>query len=160
MNQSSSKLEHTRLAILQHLQQQQEDRRDSREQLQAKARMAVSPRSGSGRLTGLTDVSRNWWEHHPAHTVLELATPALSVYARRQPLKFLGIAAAAGALFMLARPWKLISLTSVVLALARSSYVTNAISAALAGGGGGGAQQDTAHADQAELEQQHHTTIE
>ena len=47
---------------------------------------------------------RAWWRHHPAHMALELATPALSGYARRKPVQFLGIAAAVGAVVLVARP--------------------------------------------------------
>lgn len=129
MSHSSDKLAQTRLAILEHIERKKEDRRDSREQLQAKARMAVSP--GSRRFAGMGAVSRNWWEHHPAHTLVELATPLLSSYGRRKPLQFLGIAAAAGALFIFARPWKLISLTGLAVALLKSPMVTSAISGVL-----------------------------
>ncbi|AEG94198.1 hypothetical protein [Ramlibacter tataouinensis] len=131
MTRSSDKLAQTRLAIVEHLQRKQENRRESQEQLQTKARKAVSPRRSPGRFSGFGDVGRNWWQHHPAHTVLELATPVLSRYAARKPAQFLGIAAVAGAAFVFARPWKLISLTGVLVALLRSSVVTNAISHAM-----------------------------
>jgi len=84
-----------------------------------------------GWLGGLGHAVRGWWRHHPAHMVLELATPALSGYARRKPVQFLGIAAAAGAVFLVARPWKLISATGLLMAVLKSSQVTGLVLSAM-----------------------------
>ncbi len=72
-----------------------------------------------------------WWRHHPAHLGLELATPALSAYARRKPVQFLGIAAAVGAVAMVARPWRLISATGLIVALVKSSQLSSVIMSAM-----------------------------
>jgi hypothetical protein len=73
-----------------------------------------------------------WWRGHPAHLVLELATPVLSRYAARKPLQLAGIAAAAGAVVAIARPWRLLSATGMVLAVARSSPWSSVLLSALA----------------------------
>ena len=62
---------------------------------------------------------------------LELATPALSAYAGRKPLQFLGIAAAAGAVVVIARPWRLISVTGLLVAIAKSSQLSTVLMSAL-----------------------------
>lgn len=80
---------------------------------------------------GLGHAVRAWWRHHPAHMALELATPALSGYARRKPVQFLGIAAAAGAVILIARPWKLISATGLLMAVLKSSQVSGLILSAM-----------------------------
>jgi hypothetical protein len=62
---------------------------------------------------------------------LELATPVLAAYASKKPAQFLGIAAAVGALVMVVRPWRLISLTGLVVALVKSSQLSSVIMSAM-----------------------------
>ncbi|MCM2253481.1 MAG: hypothetical protein NDJ19_14060 [Ramlibacter sp.] len=62
---------------------------------------------------------------------LELATPALSAFAQRKPLQFLGIAAASGALLVIARPWRLVSVTGLLVAIAKSSQLSTVLLSAL-----------------------------
>jgi hypothetical protein len=52
-------------------------------------------------------------------------------YARRKPLQLLGISLLAGAALTFARPWKLISLTTLVVALLKSSQLSNLFMAAM-----------------------------
>ena len=47
-----------------------------------------------------------WWRRHPMHMVLEVGEPVLQQYARRRPYQLLALSAAAGALIVLARPWR------------------------------------------------------
>ena len=47
-----------------------------------------------------------WWRRHPMHMVLEVGEPVLQPYARRRPYQLLALSAAAGALIVLARPWR------------------------------------------------------
>ena len=72
-----------------------------------------------------------WWRYHPAHMAVDLASPLLRNYARRKPLQLLGISAAAGAALALARPWRLISLTTLALALLKSSQLSSLVMAAM-----------------------------
>lgn len=89
------------------------------------------PDPGAGWYPQVMHALRTWWRYHPAHMAVELAEPVLQGYARRKPLQLVGIAAATGAAFTLARPWKLISATTVLLALARSSQLSGVLLAAL-----------------------------
>ena len=71
--------------------------------------------------------AQRWWRRHPANAVGQLARPLLERYAREQPAKLIAAAAAAGALAMLIRPWRLLSVTAVVAALLKSSDVADIV---------------------------------
>ncbi len=55
----------------------------------------------------------------------------MASYARRNPGAFVGAAAVAGAVLLFMRPWKLISVTGVVVALLKSPQVAAMIMSAL-----------------------------
>lgn len=57
-----------------------------------------------------------WWRHHPAHAALEVADSMLSHVARRKPWQMLAVAAGVGALVVLIRPWRLVSVTGLAFA--------------------------------------------
>lgn len=65
-----------------------------------------------------------WWQHHPAQLALDLAVPVLGKYAEKKPLQLLGIAAGAGAVIVLIRPWRLVSVTGLALTALKSSKVS------------------------------------
>ena len=71
-----------------------------------------------------------WWQSHPAHLALEVAEPLFYKYARAHPTKVLTIAAATGAALVLTKPWRLISITGLLVAAAKSTQVS-ALAAAL-----------------------------
>jgi len=90
--------------------------------------------SGSGPASWFAALKRaasSWWRQHPAHYGLELATPALSEYAGRKPVQFLAIAAAVGAVAMIARPWRLISLGGIAMALLKSGQLSGLLMSAM-----------------------------
>ena len=72
-----------------------------------------------------------WWRHHPAHLALDVATgvakPVLSKYADEKPIQLLGIAAVLGAAVVLVRPWRLISMTGLLLAAVKSPGLSPAL---------------------------------
>lgn len=76
---------------------------------------------GSGWRQGL----RAWWRSQPAHLALELGQPVFEKYARAHPLKVLALAAGAGAVLALARPWRLISVTGVLVAALKSAQLSS-----------------------------------
>lgn len=65
-----------------------------------------------------------WWHSHPARLALEVAEPVLEKYARAHPLKLLAMAAGVGAVLVLAKPWRLVSLTGVAVAALKSSQLS------------------------------------
>ena len=70
---------------------------------------------------------QSWWRHHPANVAFDFAKPVLRRYAEDQPVKLLGIAAGIGALAVVIKPWRLVSLGGVLLATLKSSEVSSAL---------------------------------
>jgi hypothetical protein len=70
---------------------------------------------------------RSWWHHHPVSMAVGLAKPTLKHYAEEKPFHLLGIAAAAGAATVLIRPWRLVSVGSLLLAAVKSSEISGAL---------------------------------
>ena len=62
---------------------------------------------------------------------VEIARPVLSSYARRKPMQYLGLAALAGAGLFFLRPWKLISVTGLLVAVVKSSHVAELVMRAM-----------------------------
>jgi hypothetical protein len=135
MSEAKDRLARSRLAILDHVHRRQR-RNDPREEAMGYAGDAEPPPGGlpplgDGWFGHLGYVLRTWWRHHPAHMAVELATPALQMVGRRKPWHLLGVSAAVGAAVVLARPWKLISVTTLVVAIAKSSQLSNVLLSAL-----------------------------
>ena len=68
-----------------------------------------------------------WWHHHPVSVAFGLAKPTLKHYAEEKPLQLLGIAAAAGAAAVVLRPWRLVSIGSLLIATLKSSELSGAL---------------------------------
>jgi len=135
MSDAKDKLARSRLAIIDHI-QRRERRDEGAENRRAHEREQgwEQPEGGWGRggwFASLKHAARSWWRNHPAHLGLELATPVLSAFAARKPVQFLGIAAAVGAVVMIARPWRLISVTGLIVALAKSSQLSSVVMSAM-----------------------------
>ncbi|MDM0051810.1 hypothetical protein [Variovorax sp. J22R115] len=67
------------------------------------------------------NVARRWWRRHPANAVAQVARPLLERYAREEPAKLMAAAAGVGALLVLIKPWRLLSITAVVAAALKTS---------------------------------------
>lgn len=147
MSDAADKLAATRLAIIAHLQGRErrhehrgaeryadplQDAQDEERTERPRARNG-GRRSPAGWLQHAQHVARSWWRHHPASMGLELVTPALSSYAARKPVQYLGIAAAVGAVFMVVRPWRLISVTGLIVAIVKSSQLSSVVMSAMSG---------------------------
>lgn len=78
-------------------------------------------------------VGLSWWRSHPANLALDVAKPMMQNYAEDKPFRLLGIAAGAGVAVMVLRPWRLISLGGVALALIRSTELTGVVQSFLHG---------------------------
>ncbi len=143
MSDASEKLARSRQAILDHMARRQR-KHDPREipagatdtgaqaDLGAQEPPPYARQSSAAGLLGHAGaVLRMWWQHHPAHMAVELANPLMRSYARRKPLQLVGIALAAGAALTFARPWRLISITTLLIALLKSSQLSSLFMAAL-----------------------------
>lgn len=148
MSGAADKLAQTRLAIIAHLQSRERrhehrhaDRyADPAEQAAGGGeppprRPGAGPRhrSPAGWLHHAQHLAGAWWRRHPASMGMELVTPVLSDYAARKPVRYLAIAAATGAVVMLVRPWRLISVTGLIVALVKSSQLSGLVMSAMAG---------------------------
>jgi len=140
MSEASDRLARNRIAILEHIARRQR-RHDPREEAGA-AYSATSypqdeedlrepPERGEGWLGQAQHALHTWWRHHPAHMAVELASPLMRDYARRKPVQLLAISLAAGAALTFARPWRLISITTLVVAVLKSSQLSSLVLAAL-----------------------------
>jgi hypothetical protein len=138
MSEGSDKLARSRQAIIEHIARKQR-KHDPRETREARdydqgfddfAEDEPLPQ-GAGWFSRLSHGIKVWWRYHPANMVAELASPLMRGYARRKPMQLLGIAFGVGALLTLARPWKLISLGTIVLAVLKSSQLSHLLTAAM-----------------------------
>lgn len=83
--------------------------------------------SGSTMWQVLTQTLRSWLRHHPAQVAFDIGKPLLSNYAREKPYRLLGVSAAVGAAAVLVKPWRLVSVTGLALALFKSPKLSNAL---------------------------------
>ena len=71
-----------------------------------------------------TSLAKTWWHRHPLNAVAHMAQPVIATYAKREPLKLLGAAALAGAVIVVVRPWRLISVGALLAAALRPSEIS------------------------------------
>lgn len=69
----------------------------------------------------------SWWDHHPAHVAVDIAAPLISRYGGANPVKLLGISAGVGAAAVLLKPWRLISVGGILLAMMKSADISGAL---------------------------------
>ncbi|MGJ7495632.1 hypothetical protein ACSFA8_11180 [Variovorax sp. RT4R15] len=72
-------------------------------------------------------MAERWWRRHPANAVGQLARPVLDRYARENPAKLVAVAAATGAVIVLVRPWRLLSVGALVAAALKSSDIADMV---------------------------------
>ncbi|MDP9899813.1 glycine zipper domain-containing protein [Variovorax ginsengisoli] len=72
-------------------------------------------------------VGERWWRRHPANAAAQLAKPLLQRYARERPFKVVGIAAGVGALLVVVKPWRLLSITAIAAAVLKTSDVADLV---------------------------------
>lgn len=141
----AEKLARSRLAIVEFI-QRREDRREGRRSPppesagEAHADEGVS--SSLAWFSGMTGAARAWWRHHPAQLVLELVKPSLQSQMRRKPFQMLGLAAGLGAALVVTRAWRLISLTTLLIAVVKTSQLSGAVMSALSDAQGWEGHQD------------------
>jgi hypothetical protein len=131
---ATDRLARSRLALIEHVHRKEmKGGRTQADGEQWEAAEAAAASGGGGWFTRIKRAAQSYWRHHPARIGLQVATPVLSAYARKQPLAYMGIAAAAGAIVMVARPWRLVSITGVLVALAKSPQLAGVVMSAMSG---------------------------
>jgi hypothetical protein len=73
-----------------------------------------------------------WWEQNPLSVLPKIARPLVEQQVRRYPWQALGLSAAAGAAFVLLKPWRRLPTANLVGALLRTTSVSAVAAAALA----------------------------
>jgi hypothetical protein len=136
MSAGSDRLERSRLAILEHIhRKEQRKNRAYREEEPSFGERVHDARAAKGGRAGwfeaIGDALHGWWHYHPARTAVEIARPMLASYARQKPVAYVGAAAVAGAVLLMLRPWKLISVTGIAVAVLKSPQVAGMIMSAL-----------------------------
>lgn len=143
MSAAGDRLARTRLALIEHVHRKEarpgraqalRARGEKEDGEQWEAAEAAAASGGGGWFSRVGRAAKSYWRHHPARVGLQVATPLLSQFARRKPVAYVGIAVAAGALLMVARPWRLVSVTGVLLALAKSPQLAGVVMSAMSGG--------------------------
>ena len=147
----AQKLDRSRLAIIEYLARGQirKDRPDDDER--SPDEQGAQPDAHKGKsggffsrnrwLSGMSSAARAWWSHHPAQMAVEIATPALQSTMRKRPFQVLALSAAVGALMVVTRPWRLISVTTLVVAVVKSSQLSGVVMSALSDAQGWHEQQ-------------------
>lgn len=132
MTSASDRMAQTRLAIVEYVQR---TRRGGSSRPAKNDEDNTHGEAAHGRWDGVKSALQDWWRNHPLHMGLEMAQPAVIAYAGQHPLRLLALSAAAGAALVLARPWRLISVTGLLMAAIRSPQLSSAILSALRSGG-------------------------
>lgn len=136
MSDATDRLARSRQAIIAHI-ARRERRHDPREE---GARWQTDEGDGTRREppprgASLFERARHatgiWWRHHPAHMALEVATPLIASYAGRKPVQFIAVAALAGAALTLTRPWRLISVTTLLVAVVKATQLPSVLMSAM-----------------------------
>jgi hypothetical protein len=142
MSAAADRLARSRLALIEHVHRKQ-GRRDRGPAQRARsehedgeqwqAAQAAAASGGGGWFSRIRRAAKSYWRHHPARVGLQVATPVLSSFAGRNPAAYVAIAALGGAVFVIARPWRLISVTGVLVALAKSPQLAGVVMSAMSG---------------------------
>jgi ElaB/YqjD/DUF883 family membrane-anchored ribosome-binding protein len=127
-------VERTRRELVQYIEHRDEERmRTADESRDAQGSSTYAKDSHGIDWAGVAQsTAKTWWMEHPAHTAASLAQSAAESYTRRKPFAALAIAAGVGAGLVIARPWRLMSASALLLGLVRSSNLTGMASSIFA----------------------------
>jgi hypothetical protein len=109
LRQIQARLAHTRLALVAQMRRHAPASRDGGH---------TDPAGGEG--LGLAAVLRRWWQEHPVRLALDVGLPVLQTFARAYPLPVMAACVAVGAVVVWLRPWRLLPLSALLMATARS----------------------------------------
>jgi len=116
----------TRRALISHLRGDDEPQDSTSRSIQQPGAIAgLLARSSYATLA--RNLIERWWSRHPANAAGHLARPFLERYARQQPVKLLAISAGVGALVILIKPWRLLSVTALLAAFLKTSNVADMV---------------------------------
>jgi hypothetical protein len=110
LRQIQARLARTRLALVTQM----------RRHAPASRQGSQGGQAGSSEGAGLAAVLRRWWQEHPVRLALDVGTPVLQTFARAYPLPIMAVCVAVGAAVVWLRPWRLLPLSALLMATARS----------------------------------------
>jgi hypothetical protein len=68
-----------------------------------------------------------WWHHHPANIAYDMVQPLVKIYATDHPFKILAVSAGVGAAVVLIKPWRLVSVSALLVSAMRSSNISSVV---------------------------------
>jgi ElaB/YqjD/DUF883 family membrane-anchored ribosome-binding protein len=68
-----------------------------------------------------------WWHDHPGRATALVAKAGIEEFARRKPVQAVAAAAAVGAVLVLLRPWRLVSVAALAATVIRSSNLNGVV---------------------------------
>ena len=116
----------SRRAIVRNMTHDEKERHEDEMNSEVEAEGEVR-RDGGGNWGLIKRGLKSWWYHHPANLALDVAKPVISRYAKHHPVQLISIAVAVGAVVVILKPWRLISLGGIALAAMKSSDLTNIV---------------------------------
>lgn len=85
----------------------------------------ISQNRGSSAWSVLKNALQAYWQHHPAQIAVNVGKPFLDRFAQKKPLHLVLAAAGMGAALVFIKPWRLISITGLVMAAFKSPKLTD-----------------------------------
>lgn len=110
LRQIQARLARTRLALVTQMRRHAPASRDG----------GTMDSAGGSEGVGLAAVLRRWWQEHPVRLALDVGVPVLQTFARAYPLPVMAACVAVGAAVVWLRPWRLLPLSALLMATARS----------------------------------------
>lgn len=68
-----------------------------------------------------------WWHHHPANIACDMVQPLVKIYATDHPYKILAVSAGVGAAVVFIKPWRLVSVSAILLSAIKSSNISSVV---------------------------------
>ena len=117
----------SRKAIFKHMNRHHREARDGAGEEEDPS-IADEPRSSAyTALHVIKHAVKLWWHRNPASAAVELAHPLLSDYAKSHPYKLLAVSAGIGAASVVIRPWRMVSVGTLLVGAIKSSGLTSAL---------------------------------
>nr|WP_301334519.1 hypothetical protein [Variovorax dokdonensis] len=69
----------------------------------------------------------HWWQRHPLHAAVQMARPLAERAAHERPVALMAASAGVGALVVLTRPWRLLTLSAAIAALLKTSELAGVV---------------------------------
>ncbi len=124
VRQAQERLARSRQALLEHLRGDDEPP-SSRSPADTGVVSNLLSRTPYGEV--IRSLAQRWWRRHPANAVSQLARPVLERFAREQPGKLVATAAGVGALVFLVKPWRLLSIATLIAAVLKTSDIADMV---------------------------------